>query len=155
MKMDELIEKAWKKLRDKLDASGKKYDLPLIERAFQVALKAHGDQKRESGEPYITHPIEVACIVVELGMDSESVAAALMHDVVEDTDLELEDIEKMFGHEIANLVDGLTKLRRIPYSDREEQQAENVRKMLIAMADDIRVIIIKLADRVHNMRTMI
>lgn len=154
MKMDELIEKAWKKLRDKLDASGKKYDLPLIERAFQVALKAHGDQKRESGEPYITHPIEVACIVVELGMDSESVAAALMHDVVEDTDLELEDIEKMFGHEIANLVDGLTKLRRIPYSDREEQQAENVRKMLIAMADDIRVIIIKLADRVHNMRTI-
>ncbi len=152
--MDEAVERVWKKLQNKIAVSEKKYDTALIEKAFQVALKAHGDQKRESGEPYITHPTEVACIVVDLGMDSESVAAALLHDVVEDTVLELEDIEKQFGHEIANLVDGLTKLRRIPYSSREEQQAENVRKMLIAMADDIRVIIIKLADRVHNMRTI-
>ncbi|MCY1713161.1 RelA/SpoT family protein [Caproiciproducens galactitolivorans] len=130
------------------------YDMPVIDRAYQLALTSHQDQKRLSGAPYISHPVAVACILVELGMDTESVAAGLLHDVVEDTPVNLEQIKKSFGPEIANLIDGVTKLGRIPYSSREEQQAENLRKMLIAMADDIRVIIIKLADRLHNMRTI-
>ena len=134
--------------------SEREFDLRLIDRAYRLAESAHKDQKRLSGEPYIIHPLNVACIIVELGMDSESVVAALLHDVVEDTPWTLEQIRKLFGDNIANLIDGLTKLGKIPYSSREEQQAENIRKMLIAMADDIRVIIIKLADRLHNMRTI-
>lgn len=130
------------------------YDMAVIDRAYQLALTSHQDQKRLSGAPYISHPVAVACILVELGMDTESIAAGLLHDVVEDTPVNLEQIKKSFGPEIANLIDGVTKLGRIPYSSREEQQAENLRKMLIAMADDIRVIIIKLADRLHNMRTI-
>ncbi|MBS6271069.1 MAG: bifunctional (p)ppGpp synthetase/guanosine-3',5'-bis(diphosphate) 3'-pyrophosphohydrolase [[Clostridium] leptum] len=125
-----------------------------IDKAYQFALESHGDQKRRSGVPYILHPVSVAYILVELGMDTESIVASLLHDVVEDTPVGLEEIKKLFGIEVANLTDGVTKLGRIPYSSREEQQAENLRKMLIAMADDIRVIIIKLADRLHNMRTI-
>lgn len=134
--------------------SNKNFDLELIEKAYQFALKAHADQKRKSGIPYISHPISVAYIIVELGMDTESVIAALLHDVVEDTDVNLQQIEKNFGSEVSNLIDGLTKIRRIEYSSREEEQAENLRKMLMAMANDIRVIIIKLADRLNNMRTI-
>ncbi|NLJ31690.1 MAG: bifunctional (p)ppGpp synthetase/guanosine-3',5'-bis(diphosphate) 3'-pyrophosphohydrolase [Clostridiales bacterium] len=130
------------------------YDIKVIERAYQLALKSHEEQKRLSGSPYISHPVAVACILVELGMDTESVAAGLLHDVVEDTPVSLDQIRKEFGNEIANLTDGVTKLGRIPFSSREQQQAENLRKMLIAMANDIRVIIIKLADRLHNMRTI-
>ena len=130
------------------------YDMDVIDRAYQLAVKSHEEQKRLSGAPYISHPVAVACILVELGMDTESVAAGLLHDVVEDTPVNLEQLKKSFGAEIANLTDGVTKLGRIPYSSREEQQAENLRKMLIAMAEDIRVIIIKLADRLHNMRTI-
>jgi len=137
-----------------IKSSERDFDLGLINRAYELAKASHVDQKRLSGVPYITHPLAVACILVELGMDSESVAAGLLHDVVEDTPVDLAQIKKMFGNEIANLIDGVTKLGRIPYSSREEQQAENIRKMLIAMADDIRVIIIKLADRLHNMRTI-
>ena len=130
------------------------YDMDVIDRAYKLALTSHENQKRLSGSPYISHPIAVACILVELGMDTESVAAGLLHDVVEDTPVNLEQIKKSFGTDIANLTDGVTKLGRIPYSSREEQQAENLRKMLIAMSNDIRVIIIKLADRLHNMRTI-
>ena len=130
------------------------YDFELVRRAYEFADKMHGDQRRASGIPYILHPTSVACILAELGMDSESIAAALMHDVVEDTPVTLEEVTKMFGSEIAGLIDGVTKLGKIPYSSREEQQAENIRKMLIAMSNDIRVIIIKLADRLHNMRTI-
>ncbi|HEX3039397.1 MAG TPA: bifunctional (p)ppGpp synthetase/guanosine-3',5'-bis(diphosphate) 3'-pyrophosphohydrolase [Caproiciproducens sp.] len=137
-----------------IKASERDYDMKVIDRAYQLALKSHEEQKRLSGSPYISHPVAVSCILVELGMDTESVAAGLLHDVVEDTPVNLEQIKKEFGPEIANLTDGVTKLGRIPYSSREEQQAENLRKMLIAMADDIRVIIIKLADRLHNMRTI-
>ena len=137
-----------------IQESERDYDLALIDKAYQLAYQMHGDQKRLSGAPYISHPIAVACILVGLGMDSESVAAGLLHDVVEDTPVDLEQVRKMFGEEIANLTNGVTKLGQIPYSSREEQQAENLRKMLIAMADDIRVIIIKLADRLHNMRTI-
>ncbi len=135
-------------------ASEHDYDMKLIDRAYQLALKSHEEQKRLSGSPYISHPVAVACILVELGMDTESVAAGLLHDVVEDTPVNLDQIKKDFGPEIANLTDGVTKLGRIPFSSREQQQAENLRKMLIAMAEDIRVIIIKLADRLHNMRTI-
>ena len=130
------------------------YDMDLIGRAYRLAESSHRGQKRLSGAPYISHPVAVACILVQLGMDSESVAAGLLHDVVEDTPISLEQIRKEFGDEVAELTDGVTKLGRIPYSSREVQQAENLRKMLIAMSEDIRVIIIKLADRLHNMRTI-
>jgi len=134
--------------------SGRNYDLSIIEKAYQVAKKAHGDQKRVSGVEYILHPISVAYIVIELGMDTACVAAALLHDVIEDTSITKDDVKNLFGEEICNLVDGLTKLRRIRSKSVEEQQAENVKKMLLAMSHDIRVIIIKLADRLQNMRTI-
>ncbi len=144
----------YEELLEIIKESDREFDMDLIGRAYKLADDLHGSQKRLSGEPYIVHPLSVASILVDLGMDSESIAAGLLHDVVEDTPITLEQIEKMFSRDIANLIDGVTKIGRIPYSTREEQQAENIRKMLIAMADDIRVIIIKLADRLHNMRTM-
>ena len=144
----------YSELKRLIKESGRDYDTQLIETAYQLAEEAHGDQRRVSGVPYILHPTSVACILVKLGMDTESVVAALLHDVVEDTDVTLDMVTKKFGSEIAHLVDGVTKLKKIPYSSREVQQAENIRKMLIAMSDDIRVIIIKLADRLHNMRTI-
>lgn len=129
-------------------------DVEQIDKAFKIADRAHEGQLRCSGQPYVIHPILVAKIVAELGMDKESVIAALLHDVVEDTDLTLEDVTEKFGKSVASLVDGVTKLGKVPLSTREEVQAENVRKMLLAMSEDIRVIIIKLADRLHNMRTL-
>ena len=144
----------FEQLKSYIEQQGRGYDLATIEAAYRVAEQAHGEQKRASGEPYIIHPLNVAQIVVSLGMDSESVEAALLHDVVEDTELTLEDIRRQFGKPVAVMVDGVTKLRKIPFSSREEQQAENVRKMLLAMAKDVRVIIIKLADRLHNLRTL-
>lgn len=141
-------------LMSMIKKSGRDFDIDLIQKAYDLANEAHGDQRRVSGVPYILHPTSVACILVDLGMDSESIVAALLHDVVEDTTISLETIEKNFSKEIAHLIDGVTKLKKIPYSNREVQQAENIRKMLIAMSDDIRVIIIKLADRLHNMRTI-
>lgn len=144
----------YEQLKEDIAACNKNFDLELIDRAYNLALDAHGNQRRISEIPYILHPTSVACILVELGMDTQSIVAALLHDVVEDTSYTVSDIEKIFGKEIANLVDGVTKLGKIPYSSQEEQQAENLRKMLIAMAEDIRVIIIKLADRLHNMRTI-
>lgn len=143
----------YENLKDLLKSSERDYDLDLIDRAYHLADSSHQGQKRLSGDSYISHPVAVACILVELGMDSESIAAGLLHDVVEDTPITLEQIRKDFGEDIAKMINGVTKLGRIPYSSREEQQAENIRKMLIAMAEDIRVIIIKLADRLHNMRT--
>lgn len=130
------------------------YDKELITRAFNRCVEAHSDQKRASGEPFYMHPIAVAKIVLTLGMDSESVAAALLHDVVEDTVSTYEDIKSEFGQNVADLVDGVTKLGKIPLESKENEQAENIRKMFIAMSRDIRVIIIKLADRLHNMRTI-
>ncbi len=137
-----------------LSKSGNTRDTGKIVMAYRFAEESHGDQRRVSGIPYILHPTSVACIVAELGMDTDSICGALLHDVVEDTKVPLEEIQKKFGVDVAKLIDGVTKISKIPYSTREEQQAENIRKMLIAMADDIRVIIIKLADRLHNMRTM-
>lgn len=141
-------------LKRRIIKSGKTYDLDALDRAMEMACTAHAGQRRSSGEEYVCHPLQVACILVDLGMDSETIVAAILHDVVEDTPVELADIRKQFGADVATLVDGVTKLNKIPFSTREEQQAENVRKMLLAMSQDIRVIIIKLADRLHNMRTI-
>lgn len=142
------------KLLDAINENCHNVDIELVKKAYYFAEEAHKEQKRISGEPYIQHPVDVACILAELGMDTSTIAAGLLHDVIEDTDCSYEEMAKIFNEEIANLVDGVTKLGKIEYKTREEQQADNVRKMLLAMAKDIRVIIIKLADRLHNMRTL-
>lgn len=141
-------------LQQKLTDSEKQYDIDKILLAYEFAKNAHGDQKRDSGEPYIVHPIAVACILIDLGMDTDTLCAGLLHDVAEDTSFSVEDISKKFGADVAMLVNGVTKLRNIPLASKEEQTAENVRKILLAMSEDIRVMIIKLSDRLHNMRTL-
>lgn len=133
--------------------SGRPYDMEMLDKAYQLAERAHSGQFRRSGEPYICHPLHVAMLLVDLGMDTESLAAALMHDVVEDTSVTLDELESQFGADVAHMVDGVTKLTKIRFSSVEEQQAENLRKMLMAMSQDVRVMIIKLCDRLHNMRT--
>ncbi len=141
-------------LMTRLKKSHINYDVEKITAAYEFADKAHGDQRRVSGVPYILHPTSVACILADMGMDTDSIVAALLHDVVEDTEVTLDTVKEMYGEEVAMLVDGLTKISKIKFTDREEHQAENVRKMLMAMSNDIRVIIVKLADRLHNMRTI-
>lgn len=129
-------------------------DLSMVEKAYNYAVEKHAGQKRKSGEPFVNHPINVACIIAEMEFDTDSICAALLHDVVEDTDATREDIVREFSPTIAELVDGVTKLSKIPYTSKEEQQIESLRKMFFAMAKDVRVIVIKLADRLHNMRTL-
>ncbi len=141
------------KLLEAIQASGRPYNMEMIEKAYRMADDAHKDVRRRSGEPYICHPLAVARLVLDLGMDSESIAAALLHDVVEDTPITIDEVKSAFGAEVALLVDGVTKLTKIQFSSIEEQQAENLRKMLLAMSQDVRVMIIKLCDRLHNMRT--
>ncbi len=146
-------------LYNELITTVKKYhpsdDISLIEKAYDVASKAHKDQKRKSGEPYIIHPLCVSIILADLELDKETIAAGMLHDVVEDTILTYDEIKNMFGEDVAELVDGVTKLTKISWSaDKLDMQAENLRKMFLAMAKDIRVILIKLADRLHNMRTL-
>lgn len=151
------VNKLYSDLRKKIEAIHNKDELHIIDKAFETANSFHQGQLRRSGEPYIIHPIAVANILVDLGMDYQSIVAALLHDVVEDTDYTLQQLTEEFGEDVAILVDGVTKLGKVQLNSREtkeEQQAENVRKMLLAMSKDIRVIIVKLADRLHNMRTL-
>ena len=143
----------YEQLKSLLEENSKHLDLEVIEKAYRLAEKMHEGQFRKTGEAYVEHPVAVAAIVHELGLDTTSIAAALLHDVVEDTDVTLEEIEKEFGKETAHLVDGVTKLGKIALLTQEEEQAENLRKMLLAMSQDIRVMLIKLCDRLHNMRT--
>lgn len=142
------------KLKDAIRQYYKNADLSMIDRAYSLAKEAHKDQKRLSGEDYIIHPLSVALILAQLQLDIETITAGILHDVVEDTSYTYQDIKEEFGEEVAILVDGVTKLGKLDFVSKEEQQAENLRKMLISMAKDIRVILIKLADRLHNMRTM-
>ena len=141
-------------LLEKIKENCNNVDISIVKSAYELATEAHNEQRRESGEPYVIHPIYVATILAEMGMDTSTIVAGLLHDVIEDTHYTYEDISEMFNEEIANLIQGVTKLEKIEYKTKEEQQADNVRKMLLAMAKDIRVIIIKLADRLHNMRTL-
>src|SRR6266576_881077 len=129
-------------------------DKARVQEAFVFACEHHADQRRKSGEDFITHPVGVAKICAGLRLDTETLCAALLHDTVEDTSASLEEVQERFGDEIANLVDGVTKLTGITFQSRDESQAENYRKMMVAMATDLRVILIKLADRLHNMRTL-
>lgn len=142
------------KIIQKILKDDKQYDMSKIISAYEFASKAHEGQKRSSGQDYIIHPLAVAYILLEFGMDTDTICAALLHDVVEDTPATLDDLKKRFGQDVAMLVDGVTKLSKIPTNSKEEQQAENIRKILLAMSQDIRVMIIKLADRLHNMRTL-
>ena len=129
-------------------------DEDLLNRAYVFSMKAHGSQTRASGDPYFLHPLEVAGILTQMKLDAGTIATALLHDTVEDTVATLEDIERVFGKEIARLVDGVTKLSRLELNSEQAKQAENFRKLVIAMSEDIRVLLVKLADRLHNMRTL-
>src|SRR2546428_6645119 len=129
-------------------------DLSLVKKAYDYSLKHHEGQSRASGEPYLVHPLEVALVLAEMKMDPVAVAAGLLHDSVEDTSVTIVDIRKEFGEQVAHIVEGVTKISKIDFASSEERQAENLRKMMLAMVDDIRVVLIKLADRLHNMRTL-
>src|SRR5206468_11231787 len=129
-------------------------DEALLNRAYVYAMKAHGSQKRASGDPYFSHPLEVAAILTELKLDDATIAAALLHDTIEDTPVTRAEIDQLFGPDIGTLVDGLTKLKRLDLVSKQAAQAENLRKLLLAIADDVRVLLVKLADRLHNMRTL-
>lgn len=129
-------------------------DEALLNKAYVYAMQKHGSQTRASGDPYFSHPLEVAAILTELRLDDATIAVALLHDTIEDTDATRAEIDKIFGEEIGKLVDGLTKIRRLDLASKRAKQAENFRKLLLAIADDVRVLLVKLADRMHNMRTL-
>src|SRR5216117_2988116 len=141
-------------LLEKVRSYSPEADLELLRRAYVFSALEHKGQVRHSGEPYLVHPLEVASILAEMRLDPVAIAAGLLHDVVEDTLTTIEKIQEHFGPEVAHVVEGVTKISAIPFSSSEERQAENFRKMLLAMVDDIRVILVKLADRLHNMRTL-
>jgi GTP pyrophosphokinase len=148
------VDRKFARLLDAVHENRPGDDLDIIRRAWAFCLQQHEGQKRASGEPYIVHPLEVALVLAELRMDSTAIAAGLLHDAVEDTAVTTAEIEDQFGEQVAHIVEGVTKLDKIKFANREDQQAENIRKMLLAMVTDVRVVIIKLADRLHNMRTL-
>src|ERR1700684_674061 len=129
-------------------------DIGIIRRAWEFCVQHHRGQLRASGEPYVLHPLEVAQVLAEMKLDSTAIAAGLLHDAVEDTPVTTEDITEQFGEQVAHIVEGVTKIDKIQFANREDRQAENVRKMLLAMVSDVRVVLIKMADRLHNMRTL-
>ncbi len=139
---------------DRVAAHNQEANLELIQRAYVFAASAHAGQTRLSGEPYLSHPLAVACTLAEMGFDEPTVAAGLLHDTVEDTGTTIEEIDERFGEDVADIVDGVTKISMIPFDNKEEAQAENIRKMILAMSHDMRVLMVKLADRLHNMRTL-
>src|SRR5437868_12645380 len=141
-------------LVDRVRAYNPDTDEDLLDRAYVYAMKAHGAQTRASGDPYFSHPLEVAAILTDLKLDDATIVAALLHDTIEDTEATRGEIDSVFGPEIGALVEGLTKLKRLELVSREAKQAENLRKLLLAIADEVRVLLIKLADRLHNMRTL-
>ena len=150
----EELEVKYRHFEDVIRENNPAADLSRIRSAFDMAAQAHQDQRRKDGSPYVTHPLASAEIIAEMGLDEEAIIAALLHDSIEDTNITHEEIAKRFGSNVADIVEGVTKLSRVQYTSKEEEQMENLRKMLMAMAKDIRVIIIKMADRLHNMRTM-
>ena len=154
VEFDPAVEQCYRDLEKKIEETHLQVDVARIRTAFELAAAAHAGQKRKDGSPYVTHTVAAAEIIVEMGLDEDSIVAALLHDTIEDTDITHEDIQKQFGPSVADIVEGVTKLTRVNYTSREDEQMENTRKMLLAMSKDIRVILIKLADRLHNMRTM-
>ncbi|MBN8918893.1 MAG: bifunctional (p)ppGpp synthetase/guanosine-3',5'-bis(diphosphate) 3'-pyrophosphohydrolase, partial [Rhizobiales bacterium] len=126
-------------------------DEALLDRAYVYAMRAHGSQLRASGDPYFSHPLEVAAILTDLKLDDATIVSALLHDTIEDTSATKAEIERLFGHQIATLVEGLTKIKKLDLVSKQAKQAENLRKLLLAIADDVRVLLVKLADRLHNM----
>ncbi|MBE6995554.1 MAG: bifunctional (p)ppGpp synthetase/guanosine-3',5'-bis(diphosphate) 3'-pyrophosphohydrolase, partial [Ruminococcaceae bacterium] len=148
------LQDQWELLEKTIRGYNPAADFAQIRAAFELAERAHEGQKRKSGEPYVTHPVSVAQIVAEQRLDSESIIAALLHDVIEDTPVTYDEVAKQFSPTVADLVEGVSKLTRIQYASKEDEQMENLRKMLIAMSKDIRVILVKISDRLHNMRTM-
>ena len=148
--MDQLLSSIFFKIRYITDQRQR----DLIEKAYNKAVDLHQGQFRKSGEPYIIHPVQVTLILADMQQDYHALCGALLHDTVEDTDYSLEDVRQEFGETIASIVDGVTKLSNLPYSSKEEQKMETFRKMFLAMAKDLRVMLIKLADRIHNMRTL-
>lgn len=141
-------------LVDRVLAYSPEADEALINRAYVYGTKMHGMQKRANGDPYFSHPIEVAGILTELKLDAATIVTGLLHDTIEDTEATYEEIEQLFGEKIANMVDGVTKLSRLEWDNEQSKQAENFRKFILAMSNDIRVLLVKLADRLHNMRTL-
>src|SRR6202171_4559791 len=141
-------------LMKRMQENSPQEDLTIVKKAYDYSLKHHEGQSRAWGEPYLVHPLEVALVLAEMKMDPVAIAAGLLHDSVEDTSVTIVDIRKEFGEQVAHIVEGVTKISKIDFATREEAQAENLRKMMLAMVDDIRVVLIKLADRLHNMRTL-
>ena len=141
-------------LVDRVRSYNPSTDEDLLNRAYVYAMRAHGTQKRASGDPFFAHPLEVAAILTDLKLDDATIVAAVLHDTVEDTAATLEEIEGMFGPDIRRLVDGLTKIKKLDLVSKKAAQGENFRKLLLAIADDVRVLLVKLADRLHNMRTL-
>src|SRR6202161_3266632 len=144
----------FRELMKQMQANRPQDDLSIVKKAYDYSLKHHDGQTRASGEPYLVHPLEVALVLAEMKMAPVAIAAGLLHDSVEDTSVTIVDIRKEFGEQVAHIVEGVTKISKIDFATREEAQAENLRKMMHAMVDDIRVVLIKLADRLHNMRTL-
>src|SRR5579863_4037557 len=150
----EIIDQRFEKLLHQVQANRLNEDVSLIRKAWDFCVQHHAGQARASGEPYIIHPLEVAEVLAEMKLDSTAIAAGLLHDSVEDTPATNEEVAANFGDQVAHIVEGVTKIDKIQFANREDRQAENVRKMLLAMVTDVRVVLIKLADRLHNMRSL-